>query len=76
LSSPDPTTAGKFYSNLFGWKISAGEHDKSGYLHIENGKDFIGGVQPSSMRNPMPHHIGWHISSPQTVMPQQQRPNN
>ena len=65
LSTTDPATASKFYEGLFGWKISAGEHDKSGYLHIENGKDFIGGVQPSSMRNPNapPHWLAYFQTS-------------
>ena len=42
LSTTDPGTASKFYEGLFGWKISAGEHDTSGYQHIENGKEMIG----------------------------------
>jgi len=65
LSTSDPAKASKFYEGLFGWKISAGEHDTSGYLHIENGKDFIGGVQPSSMRNPNapPHWLAYFLTS-------------
>jgi predicted enzyme related to lactoylglutathione lyase len=65
LSTSDPTTAAKFYEGLFGWKIAAGEHDTSGYLHIENGKDFIGGVQPPSMRNPNspPHWLAYFQTS-------------
>jgi len=61
LSTPDPAKASKFYEGLFGWKITASEHDKSGYLHIQNGDDFIGGVQPSSMRNPNapPHWLAY-----------------
>jgi uncharacterized protein len=56
LSTPDPDTAVKFYSDLFGWVISAGD-DPSGYLHIKNGDTFIGGVPPASVRNPQapPH---------------------
>lgn len=65
LSSPDPAKSSKFYSDLFGWKISAGEHDTSGYLHIENGQDFIGGVQPSAHRNPNapPHWLAYFLTS-------------
>jgi uncharacterized protein len=39
--------AGKFYSGLFGWKIVEDQHDPSGYLHIVNGEDFIGGIPPA-----------------------------
>jgi uncharacterized protein len=65
LSTPDPVTASKFYSGLFGWNISAGEHDTSGYLHIMNGEDFIGGVQPASHRNPNapPHWLAYFQTS-------------
>jgi hypothetical protein len=60
LSTPDPTTASDFYSKLFGWHISAGRNDSSGYLHIKNGDDFIGGVPPASLRKPgVPPH--WMI---------------
>ena len=59
LNSPDPARAQEFYSALFGWKISAGEHDKSGYLHIQNGEAFIGGVMPAQHQNPQvpPHWL-------------------
>jgi predicted enzyme related to lactoylglutathione lyase len=46
LNTPDPARATAFYSALLGWKIAPGEHDKSGYLHIQNGETFIGGVPP------------------------------
>ena len=57
LNTPDPERAGKFYSELFGWKIEADtDHDPpSGYLHIKNGEDYIGGippVKPGSPRTP------------------------
>jgi len=52
LSSPDPARAGKFYADLFGWKIVSDEKDPSGYLHIKNGEDFIGGIPPATHRNP------------------------
>jgi predicted enzyme related to lactoylglutathione lyase len=52
LSTGDPARASEFYSGLFGWEISAAENDPSGYLHIKNGADFIGGIQPASHRNP------------------------
>jgi len=43
LSTTDVDKAKDFYQKLFGWEIAPGEHDTSGYLHIKNGKDFIGG---------------------------------
>jgi predicted enzyme related to lactoylglutathione lyase len=46
LNTPDPARAKQFYSALLGWKISAGEHDKSGYEHIQNGDTMIGGIPP------------------------------
>jgi predicted enzyme related to lactoylglutathione lyase len=52
LSTPDPERAGKFYSELFGWQLTKDEKDPSGYIHIKNGEDFIGGIPPSTHRNP------------------------
>jgi predicted enzyme related to lactoylglutathione lyase len=57
LCTHDPAPAEKFYSAVFGWKISASEHDKSGYLHIQNGESFIGGVPPGQFLPPdVPPH--------------------
>jgi predicted enzyme related to lactoylglutathione lyase len=52
LSTGDPARAQKFYSELFGWEISPGEKDPSGYLHIKNRDHFIGGVPPAHVRDP------------------------
>ena len=40
LSTPEPERAGRFYSELFGWKLAPGEGktDDKGYLHIQNGE--------------------------------------
>ena len=59
LSTGDPERAGKFYSQLFGWKLEKGEKDTSGYLHIKNGEHFIGGVPPATHRDPKtpPHWL-------------------
>jgi hypothetical protein len=48
LNSPDPMRASKFYNQLFGWKITSDNDDNpaSGYQHIQNGEDFIGGILP------------------------------
>ncbi len=51
LNSPDPQAAGALYSKLFGWEIEPAQDD-SGYLHIKNGSDYIGGITPVSMQNP------------------------
>ena len=62
LNTNDPERAKKFYSDLFGWKIEADTHDKSpsGYLHIKNGEDFIGGHPAGQPNNPrVPAH--WMI---------------
>jgi uncharacterized protein len=49
LNTPDQDRAAKFYSSVFGWKLERGKQDySSGYLHIQNGEDFIGGVPPSA----------------------------
>ncbi len=54
LNTPDPERARKFYSELFGWKITDDTDDNppSGYLHIQNGEDFIGGIPPLRPNNP------------------------
>jgi hypothetical protein len=52
LSTPDAQRGGKFYSDLFGWKLEKGEKDPSGYLHIKNGDTFIGGIPPAEHHNP------------------------
>ena len=52
LSTPDPEAASRFYSQLFGWKLEKSENDPSGYLHIKNGEQFIGGIPPVQYRNP------------------------
>lgn len=57
LSTPDPTRAEDFYSDLFGWEFMRDEKDPSGYLHIKNGENFIGGIPPASHRPPgVPAH--------------------
>ncbi|MGP0076468.1 MAG: VOC family protein [Bryobacteraceae bacterium] len=47
LNTPDQTRAKTFYEGLFGWKLKAGEGKGSGYLHIVNGENYIGGVPPA-----------------------------
>ena len=52
LMTRDAARASEFYSQLFGWKWEKGEHDPSGYLHLKNGDDFIGGMPPSEHMTP------------------------
>jgi uncharacterized protein len=58
LSTPDPAAAAAaaFYSQLFGWKLEKGEHDPSGYLHVKNGDQFIGGIPPQHHNSKTPPH--------------------
>jgi len=50
LYTGDVPRAKQFYEALFGWEIALGENDKSGYLHIKNGGEFIGGIPPREMK--------------------------
>jgi len=65
LSTPDPARAKEFYSSLFGWRITPGENDTSGYWHIMNGEDFIGGIPPTTYRDPKvpPHWLSYFLVS-------------
>ncbi|HXJ45001.1 MAG TPA: VOC family protein [Bryobacteraceae bacterium] len=49
LSTPDQAAAATFYKGLFGYAMPPGE---GGYLHLQNGEDFIGGIQPPEHRAP------------------------
>jgi hypothetical protein len=56
LITSDVSAASAFYQSVFGWHFEAGQ-DGSGYLHIKNGEEFIGGVPPAEQRPPnMPPH--------------------
>lgn len=52
LNTSDVARASDFYTKLFGWKLEKGEKDPSGYLHIKNGDDYIGGIPPAEHRDP------------------------
>jgi uncharacterized protein len=52
LSTPNPERAGKFYADVFGWQLVKDDKDPSGYIHIKNGENFIGGIPPATHRNP------------------------
>jgi uncharacterized protein len=52
LNTPDVARASEFYGKLFGWSLEKSEKDSSGYLHIKNGDDYIGGIPPAEHRDP------------------------
>jgi predicted enzyme related to lactoylglutathione lyase len=56
LSTPDQARSGKFYGDLFGWNMTEGKSMNPArpgdYYHIVNGSEFIGGIQPSTHRDP------------------------
>ncbi len=58
LSSPDPARASKFYGELFGWKMTSDNDDNpaSGYQHIQNGEEFIGGILSAEKDSKIPPH--------------------
>jgi uncharacterized protein len=65
LSSPDPDRARKFYADMFGWKFGVDTDDPSGYVHIQNGEEFIGGLPPAKYRQPgtPPHWLPYFYTS-------------
>jgi uncharacterized protein len=60
LNTPDQARAKTFYESLFGWKLTPGQGKESGYLHILNGGNYIGGVPPAH-RNGANHPPHWLI---------------
>jgi uncharacterized protein len=52
LNTRDTDRAKQFYEALFGWTLSPGEKDMSGYLHIKSGDEFIGGAPPATLMDP------------------------
>jgi uncharacterized protein len=65
LSTRDQGRARRFYSDLFGWKMNDDTDDDppSGYVHIQNGDDFIGGILPPAYVNPHapPHWMPYFL---------------
>jgi predicted enzyme related to lactoylglutathione lyase len=56
LMTADLERARTFYTDLFGWEITSAPNDPSGYLHIKNGEQFIGGMPPGGLRPGTPPH--------------------
>lgn len=53
LSTPDQDAAGRFYEQLFGWRV--GKEDEKpahNYYHLFNHNEFIGGILPPAFRDP------------------------
>ncbi|HEX4603418.1 MAG TPA: VOC family protein [Candidatus Angelobacter sp.] len=68
LSTPDTDRAGKFYAELFDWQLTKDDKDPSGYTHIRNGENFIGGIPPAAHRNPnIPAHwlVYFQVADPE-----------
>ncbi|HEX5228584.1 MAG TPA: VOC family protein [Bryobacteraceae bacterium] len=59
LNTSDQAGAKTFYAGLFGWKMMFGHGKESGYLHIVNGEQYIGGVPPAHQNsaNEPPHWL-------------------
>ncbi len=65
LNTPDPERAKQFYSDVFDWKIATGEGGVDGYLHIQNGEEYIGGIPPEAHRDSThpPHWLAYFLVS-------------
>jgi len=61
LPTADPDRAQQFYHALFGWDLTLSPRDASGYLHIRNAGQWIGGIPPAVDRHPPtpPHWMVW-----------------
>jgi predicted enzyme related to lactoylglutathione lyase len=62
--------ASKFYADMLGWQLMKDEKDPSGYIHIKNGENFIGGISPATHRNPnAPPHwlIYFQVADPEAA---------
>jgi uncharacterized protein len=66
LQTHDRERAQTFYGDLFGWQFDPGkEKDPSGYLHIKNGEQYIGGLPEARTLPPgVPPHWLAYILSP------------
>jgi len=71
LDTSNRELAKTFYEGLFGWRVTPGQgKDPSGYLHIQNGEDYIGGMPPpDALNQETPPHLlcifKWRIAMPQ-----------
>src|SRR5262249_50958538 len=64
LMTKDIAAARKFYEQVFGWQMSSGEHDNSGYRQIKTGDALIGGIPPAHHQTPIVPPPGILFSSP------------
>lgn len=65
LNTPDADRAKAFYSEVFGWNFTLDENDSSGYLHIKNGEEYIGGIPPADTQSAdvPPHWLAYFLVS-------------
>jgi predicted enzyme related to lactoylglutathione lyase len=69
LNTSDPKTAADFYSQLFGWETEISKNDPSGYLHILNQGNYIGGIPPVREGQGSPHWlIYYQVSGIESVL--------
>jgi hypothetical protein len=52
LNTRDVPRAADFYGKLFGWTLEKSQNDPSGYLHIKNGEEYIGGIPSAEHQDP------------------------
>ena len=64
LITSDPEAASKFYSQLFGWQIEAGDTGGQPYNHIKVGETSIGGImgKPPGAPADMPSMWGCYVT--------------
>lgn len=64
LMTSDPEAACKFYGQLFGWKIEAGDNDGQPYYHITVGETAVGGImgKPPGTPADMPPMWGSYVT--------------
>jgi uncharacterized protein len=69
LNTADPKKAVDFYSQLFDWKTEISKVDPSGYLHILNQGNYIGGIPPvREGQGPSHWLIYYQVSGIETVV--------
>jgi predicted enzyme related to lactoylglutathione lyase len=64
LNTPKAVAAGKFYTKVFGWKVATQKYNGNKYHLLQLGKEGIGGIWPSPMKNLQPSWLTyWNVSN-------------